>query len=166
GDDTVAVVLDTYGDRRTGYFFQINAAGARNDGLISKAEDVSLDWDGVWDARTQRTSSGWSAEIVIPSRTLSFSRRLPNWGLNIERFVPRERLTLRWSSPTLDSFLFDLSRAGSLNGLGELRQGVGIEFSPYIRGQSSTHFQGTPHTWQGAVGGDFTWKVTPQLVTV
>src|SRR5262249_53558413 len=68
GDDTVAVVLDTYGDRRTGYFFQINAAGARNDGLISKAEDVSLDWDGVWDARTQRTSSGWSAEIVIPSR--------------------------------------------------------------------------------------------------
>jgi hypothetical protein len=27
GDDTVSLVLDTYGDRRTGYFFQINAAG-------------------------------------------------------------------------------------------------------------------------------------------
>ena len=26
GDDTVSIVLDTYGDRRTGYFFQINAA--------------------------------------------------------------------------------------------------------------------------------------------
>src|SRR5215471_12467651 len=25
GDDTVSIVLDTYGDRRTGYFFQINA---------------------------------------------------------------------------------------------------------------------------------------------
>ena len=166
GDDTVSIVLDTYGDRRTGYFFQINAAAARNDGLISNAEDVSLDWDGIWDARTHRTADGWSAEIVIPSRTLSFSRHQPNWGLNIERFVPRERLTLRWSSPTLDSFLFDLSRAGSLNGLGELRQGVGIEFSPYIKGQSSTHFQGTPYAWQGAMGGDFTWKVTPQLVTV
>ena len=32
GDDTVSIVLDTYGDRRTGYFFQINAAGARADG--------------------------------------------------------------------------------------------------------------------------------------
>jgi len=31
GDDTVSIVLDTYGDRRTGYFFQINAAGARAD---------------------------------------------------------------------------------------------------------------------------------------
>src|SRR3954466_7662896 len=34
GDDTVAIVLDTYGDRRTGYFFQINAVGTRVDGLI------------------------------------------------------------------------------------------------------------------------------------
>src|SRR5947207_6286723 len=166
GDDTVAIVLDTYGDHRTGYFFQINAAGARNDGLISNAQDVSLDWDGVWDARTQRTSDGWSAEIVIPSRTLSFTRHGQSWGLNVERFVPRERLTLRWSSPTLDSFLVDLSRAGTLSGVGELRQGVGIEFSPYVTGRSTSHFHGMPHAWQGAVGGDFTWKITPQLVTV
>jgi len=34
GDDTVSIVLDTYGDRRTGYFFQINAAGARVDGFL------------------------------------------------------------------------------------------------------------------------------------
>src|SRR5438477_13037857 len=166
GDDTVAIVLDTYGDHRTGYFFQINAAGARNDGLISNAQDVALDWDGVWDARTQRTSDGWSAEIVIPSRTLSFTRHGQSWGLNVERFVPRERLTLRWSSPTLDSFLVDLSRAGTLSGVGELRQGLGVEFSPYITGRSSSHFHGTPHAWQGATGGDFTWKITPQLVTV
>jgi hypothetical protein len=54
GDDTVSIVLDTYGDRRTGYFFQINAAGARVDGLISRSESASLDWDGIWDARTAR----------------------------------------------------------------------------------------------------------------
>jgi hypothetical protein len=41
GDDSVAVVLDTYGDRRTGYFFQINAAGARVDGLID-ARQINL----------------------------------------------------------------------------------------------------------------------------
>jgi hypothetical protein len=67
GDDTVSIVLDTYGDRRTGYFFQINAAAARVDGLVSKSESASLDWDGIWDARTARTPDGWSAEIVIPS---------------------------------------------------------------------------------------------------
>src|SRR5215467_2443265 len=99
-DDTVSIILDTYGDRRTGYFFQINAAGTRTDGLISDPDSVSLDWDGIWDARTARRPDGWSAEIVIPSRTLSFARGLNTWGLNLERYVPRERLALRWSSPT------------------------------------------------------------------
>src|SRR6184192_1697903 len=127
GDDTVSVVLDTYGDRRTGYFFQINAAGARVDGLISRSESASLDWDVIWDARTARTPEGWSAEIVIPSRTLSFTPGLNDWGLNLERFIPRERQWLRWSSPTLDSFLYDLSRAGRLSGLAELQQGKGLE---------------------------------------
>jgi hypothetical protein len=166
GDDTVSIVLDTYGDRRTGYFFQINAAGARVDGLISTPESASLDWDGIWDARTQRTSDGWSAEIVIPTRTLSFTRGLDHWGLNLERFMARERLTLRWSSPRLDAFLFDLSRAGVLKGINELQQGLGVEFSPYATGRSTSQFHGFGHGWQGATGGDFTWKITPQLVTV
>src|SRR5262245_425127 len=80
GDDTVSIVLDTFGDRRTGYFFQINAAGARADGLISRSESASLDWDGIWDARTARTPDGWSAEIDIPARTLDFSHGLNEWG--------------------------------------------------------------------------------------
>src|SRR5436305_769958 len=166
GDDTVSIVLDTYGDRRTGYFFQINAAGTRVDGLISTADSVSLDWDGIWDARTAKTPDGWSAEIVIPSRTLSFTPGLNDWGLNVERFIPRERLWLRWSSPTLDSFLYDLSRAGRLTGVGELKQGKGIEMTPYATGKTSRFYGERPRAWQGAVGGELTWKITPQLVTV
>jgi hypothetical protein len=166
GDDTVSIVLDTYGDRRTGYFFQINAAGARVDGLISTPDSASLDWDGIWDARTARTQDGWSAEIVIPSRTLSFTPGLNNWGLNLERFIPRQRLWLRWSSPTLDSFLYDLSRAGRLTGLGELQQGRGIELTPYAAGRTKRFYGVSPRAWQGAVGGEVTWKITPQLVTV
>jgi len=161
GDDTVSIVLDTYGDRRTGYFFQVNAAGARVDGLISSADSVSLDWDGIWDARTARTSTGWSAETVIPSRTLSFTRGLNEWGLNLERFIPRERLWLRWSSPTLDSFLYDLSRAGRLSGVGELQQGKGIEITPYATGKTKRFYGLSSRAWQGAVGGEITWKNYP-----
>lgn len=166
GDDTVSIVLDTYGDRRTGYFFQINAAGARVDGLIRDPESASLDWDGIWDARTARTRDGWTAEIVIPSRTLSFTRGLTHWGMNIERFIPRERLTLRWASPTLDSFLYDLSRAGVLNDVTELQQGKGIELTPYATGKTKRFYGVSPRAWQASEGGDVTWKVTPQLVTV
>jgi Domain of unknown function (DUF5916) len=166
GDDTVSVVLDPYGDHRTGYLFRINAAGARTDGLVSDPDRASLDWDGIWDARTATTPEGWSAEMVIPSRTLSFARGIDQWGLNIERFVPRNRLTLRWSSPTLDSFLYDLSRAGKLTGMSKLEQGKGLEFSPYATGRTRQFFPDGDRSWQGSVGGELTWKITPQLVTV
>ena len=166
GDDTVSVVLDTYGDRRTGYFFQVNAAAARIDGLIADAENVSLDWDGIWDAHTARTAQGWTAEIVIPSRTLSFTPGLAHWGVNFERFVPREQLTLRWSSPTLDSFRYDLSRAGELANVGELQQGKGIDLTPYVTGRTKRFFGVSPRSWQAAEGGEVTWKITSQLVTV
>ncbi len=167
GDDTVAVVLDTYGDRRTGYYFQINAAGARVDGLIDNPQSASLDWDGIWDARTARVEGGWSAEIVIPSRTLSFARGRNEWGVNFQRFISRGgRTWLRWSSPTLDSFLFDLSRAGILKGVGELEQGKGIELTPYATGKSTRFFGVSPRSWQASEGGDVIWKITPQLVSV
>jgi len=166
GDDFVAIALDPYGDRRTGYFFEINAAGAREDGLISGPESSSLDWDGIWDARTQRTADGWTAEIAIPTRTLSFTRGLAAWNLNLERVVPRERQVLVWSSPALDAKFFDFSRAGQLTGVAALEQGRGLDFAPYLTGRSTSHFGGSGYAWQAAAGGDFTWKITPQLVTV
>jgi hypothetical protein len=46
-DDTVSIILDTYGDRRTEYFFQINSADTRTGGLISNqpiAERKSIFW--------------------------------------------------------------------------------------------------------------------------
>jgi len=54
GDDMVGIALDRYGDKKTGYWFRVNAAGARADGLIAGPEHPSFDWDGVWDARTAR----------------------------------------------------------------------------------------------------------------
>ncbi len=166
GDDSVAIVLDTYGDHRTGYGFQINAAGARVDGLISTPESISLDWDGIWDARTARTPDGWSAVIVIPSRTLSFARGLEQWGFNVQRYIARERMTLRWASPTLDSFLYDFSRAGQLTGVGELQQGKGVELTPYATGRTKRFYGVSPRTWQASEGGEVTWKMTPQMVGV
>jgi hypothetical protein len=165
-DDFVAVALDTYGDRRTGYFFRVNAAGARVDGLIAGAEHPSYDWDGIWDARTQRGADGWTVEIVIPSRTLSFKKGLDTWGANFERNVARVRTVLRWSSPTLDSFFYDLSRSAAISGFGQLQQGLGLEFIPYATGRVRNEFQTDGRAMQASVGGDFTYRITSQLAAV
>ncbi|HYK91079.1 MAG TPA: carbohydrate binding family 9 domain-containing protein [Acidobacteriota bacterium] len=168
GDDTVAVVLDSYGDRRTGYYFRINAAGARVDGLIAGLAEPTLDWDGIWDARTARSTRGWSAEIVIPSRTLTFKRGLAAWNVNFERNIPRDRTMLRWASPTLDSYLYDLNRTGTLTGVGDLQQGIGLEISPFTVGRMKEYFQGSGsgRHWLGSPGLDVTYRVTPQMAAV
>ncbi len=166
GDDTLAIVIDSYGDRRTGYYFRINSAGARVDGLVSGVDQPSLDWNGIWDAATSRSAAGWSAEIVIPARTLSFTRGLSRWGVNFERTIVRDQTVLRWASPTLDSIFYDLSRAGNLENVESLKQGLGIEVSPYVTGRMKDLFQSSGRNWLGKFGGDATYRITPQMAAV
>ncbi|HMC83635.1 MAG TPA: DUF5916 domain-containing protein, partial [Candidatus Polarisedimenticolia bacterium] len=166
GDDSLAFVIDPFGDRKNGYLFRINAVAARQDGLISGSLEPSLDWDGIWDARVARTASGWTAEIALPSRTLRFNPRLSAWGFNVERFVARDRTTLRWSGTTLDSSLADLRRAGSLEGLGELKQGLGLSVAPYGLARSSRDFELDRSSLVGQAGMDVTYNLTPGLAAV
>ncbi len=162
-DDTVTLVLDTFGDRQTGYLFRVNAAGARQDGLIAAGDNkAAFDWDGIWDARAVRSASGWTAEIAIDARTLRFRPGAGSWGLNVERNVPRDRLTLRWTAATPDAALVDLRRAGVLLGLEALRQGKGIELSPYgLARAADTVALGRSSEADG--GFDLAYNVTSQL---
>jgi len=166
GDDTVAVTIDTFGDHRTGYVFRVNAGGARQDGLLAGVDNLSLDWDGIWDAAVRRTATGWSAEIAIPSRTLRFPPGIDRWGFNVERVVARRQTTFRWCATTLDSSFSDLSRAGLLEGVGGLTQGLGFSVSPFALGKwTANHETGERHA-RGDAGGDVTYNLTPELTGV
>ncbi len=167
GDDHVGIFLDTYGDRRTGYGFRVNAAGARQDALIAGATDeLSTDWNGIWDAHTARHADGWSAEVVIPARTLNFRHDGGAWGLNFVRWIARERVRLTWSSPVLDAMAWDMSRAGTLTGVEGLQQGRGLELTPYLLGRAPVAFGQGRRAYQMAGGADFGWRITPQLSAV
>ncbi len=167
GDQSVAFVLDTFGDRRRGYYFKINAAGARLDGLISGPEDFSTDWDGIWDASTRRTGDGWSAEIRVPAQTLRFPPGATSWGFNVERWIARERVMLRWTGITLDARLLDLRRAGRLEGIDGLEQGKGLSASPYgLVRRDAELFPGGDSSIDGEAGLDVTYNVTTDLTAV
>lgn len=172
-DDHVTFVLDTFGDRRSGYIFRVNAAGARQDGLVDVAagdgESYSGgggEWDGIWDAAARVTADGWEGEIAIPSRTLRFARGADVWGFNIERTVPREHMDLRWTAITLDSTLSDLRRAGELAGVGRLHQGTGLSVSPYALVRSEQDLPADESTTEGDAGLDVAYALGPQLSVV
>jgi hypothetical protein len=166
GDDTVTVLLDSFGDKRTAYYFQINSLAARYDGLVAGPGDFSTDWDGIWDARTARIADGWSAEIQIPAQTLNFVSGKGHWGLQIDRSIVRDQTSLRWASPTLDANLIDMRRAGDLEIMSPLHQGHGIELAPYTDGKMLRNFEAENRNWLGASGGEFTWRITPQLAAI
>ena len=68
--DGVSIIIDSPHDQRSGFVFRFNPAGARRDGQVSNDHRNNVDWDGVWDLQTRIHDDGWSAEWVIPFKTL------------------------------------------------------------------------------------------------
>ena len=131
-DDRLTIVLDPFLDHRNGFFFQVNAAGARTDGQVSNnAESLNRDWDGIWNAVALITGEGWTAEIEIPFKTLRFKPGQATWGLNVERQIKRRQEIDRWAGARQNVWITNLSEAGRLDGLDGVRQGLGLDIRPY-----------------------------------
>jgi hypothetical protein len=90
-DDRFMFAIDTYSDGRSGYYFEINPSGAMGDGLVLPGNGIQVNrsWDGIWDARVERNSAGWTAEIELPLRTITFDPAATSWGINFQRTVRR-----------------------------------------------------------------------------
>ncbi|HEY3643765.1 MAG TPA: DUF5916 domain-containing protein [Gammaproteobacteria bacterium] len=166
-DDNLLFVLDTFGTKRFAYVFQVNAAGAMADGLLSPTpainsnNGVDYNWDGIWQAKVVQDAHGWSAEIAIDTRSMQFTNGLDHWGLNASRNVPRELLTLDWAGTTLDSSVFQLQREGTLTGVQGMEQGKGLDFQPYglVKYQSGNDTSDTT----GKTGFDLKYNFNPAL---
>ena len=152
-EDHVRMVLGPFFDGRSGYVFTINPTGARYDGLIEPGGDDNSEWDGIWDAATKRTDSGWTAELLIPIHTLSFNPDLREWHFNVQRRIQRRLETDRWAFPARQYQLTQTSRAGILSELPAFDLGVGLTVRPAV-----TTGGGVP-----ATGADVEGKFHPSL---
>lgn len=128
-DDRLAVYIDTFDDRRNAYFFQINANGIRRDALIGNDYFID-DWSTVWYAETKIHDWGWTAEIAIPVKSISFNPDADRWGLNFGRVHPRNGEEMAWSSR--DRNINRPAVAGYVEGVQGFSQGLGVELAPSL----------------------------------
>jgi len=162
-DDVVRLLLDPFQDKRNAYIFIVNACGARSEGLAS-GEHADLRWDGIWDAKSRVQSDGWSCEMKIPFKTISFKPSLASWGINIERYIARKQETDRLSGTTRNSFFYNPMEAAPLGGIGGVRQGLGITFRPYaIFSGNKDNLVATAPAWKAESGFDLYKNFTPNL---
>jgi len=165
-NDILEIILDTYHDHRNAYYFSTNPVGALVDGRVTENQSPAMEWDGIWIVRTNIDEKGWTAEFKIPFKTVGFNPRLSTWGFNISRFLVRGRETSRWSSPSLDTQISQVSNAGSITGLEDLSQGVGLDIKPYgIAGVSRDITRQDVVQPDFDAGTDIFYRVTSNLVS-
>jgi len=167
GSDFVYLFFDTFHDQRNGYVFAVNPTGAQSDGLITNNTGRNFSWDGIWMSDAQITNEGWFVEIAIPFKTVSFDPDGTVWGFNMSRRIRRKNEAIRWTGWKDEIRSHNASEAGDITGLHGMRQGLGLEFSPYAAGRYETGEEDAGNDVNAGFGGDFggdlRYRLTPEF---
>jgi hypothetical protein len=171
-DDRFMFTIDPFYDQRSGYFFELNPAGAMGDAQLVPGQGSAeigttqnRAWDGIWIARVRRHDQGWTVEIDIPFRTLNFDPSAQAWGANFQRTVRRKNEESFWTGWGRNQGLFNLPFSGRIEGISDVSQGHGVDIKPYLIGRyKDVTRNGLDHsTYTGDTGLDVAYSLTPQL---
>ena len=101
--DNVSITLDTSGEARYGFWFQVSLGDSIADGTILPERQYSVNWDGAWQRASRRTHNGWAAEVFIPWSLVSMPKRDGKRTIGV--FLSRRiaHLNERWAWPALPS---------------------------------------------------------------
>ena len=130
--DNIILCIDPYNDKRSGYYFGLNAAGTQLDGVLYNDSWDDNSWDGVWEGRVYRNAEGWTAEMKIPFSQMRFNESDSMvWGINFRRIVARknEEAYLVFVPKNESGFV---SHFASLKGFDKIQGSGQLEILPYI----------------------------------
>lgn len=169
--DFINVAFDGFNDKRNAMCFATNAYGVQRDYLSFDDLYFDIDWDGLWKVRTNRTDSGWYAEMQIPWQTLRYKKTddtVQSWGFNVYR---NRRLSNETSALSPFPRVFTSSRmeyAGILKNLQPPPPRSNIRIQPYIL-TSVDRYHGfdpnsQPDKSNTKFGGDIKWAISPNTI--
>jgi hypothetical protein len=141
-DDTVALYLDTFHDRRRAYLVMVNPVGVQQDGVFVEGQAPDWSVDLVIESRGCLTESGYVVEMAIPFESLRYESGPGRaWGLHVVREIKHLDEEVSWMPLKRDSVGVDrtstrevrarfLSQAALLVGLEDLGRRPMVELAP------------------------------------
>lgn len=137
-DDFVLATIDTYNNYQRGFEFAVNPYGIQGDLLMMGTGNEDSSYDLVWESSASVNNEGWTAEMAIPFRSISFSSKASQkWTICLSRNVPRNnRYLLAWTKMDRNNPSF-IAQGGNLVGLEGIKPGNSLDFLPYTMVQQS-----------------------------
>jgi hypothetical protein len=166
--DYFTLLLDTFNDGHSGYYFASSAAGGQHDRQIAdEGRSSNTNWDGVWYAESKRGPDGYVVEMAIPFRTLRFNHdKQQVWGVHFYRRMRGRNESTYWSMPPRRySLTRALAYAGELHGIEDVQPGRNLQIKPYAIGgveKFATRGEDAKSSFDGGV--DLKYGVTPGMV--
>jgi len=163
--DSFVIQLDPGQTRHNAYSFEVGASGGRTDELELNNTQELTQWNTIWAARVRQVKDGWTAEVAIPFRDLSYDPGQSEWGFDFSRRIRHKNEREYWSgfNPTLA--FTDISQNGNLTGIEGINRGLGLDVHVYGAARTKRDWQnpndGT--SFSIAEGGDAFYRITPAL---
>lgn len=171
-NDNIFVLLDTYNDKRSGFFFRSNALGAIQDRAITNNGDTrNDDWDAVVACKSKINDTSWTTELSIPFSQLRFKKSDQIiWGINVGRQHKRYREEALWV-PVPASYgglaKYRTTNLGTLVGLEGISPSRNLELLPYVLpgiSQNTDDEAVNETTRQFKLGFDAKYAITSNLI--
>ncbi len=137
--DMAGITFDSYHDKRTGFEFDMTAAGQKIDMILTNPMDADFNWNAVWFGKVAMEDSAWTIEMEIPLSQLRYSNEEEQvWGMHVWRWIDRYQEESDWEPQTSTGpgmlYLF-----GELRGIKGLKKSQRIELMPYASGKMKTY---------------------------
>lgn len=145
--DWFMFMVDSYNDKRTGFYFAVNPAGSMGDGVLYNDSWDDDSWDGIWEARTQINGDSWSVEMRVPFSQLRFKEAEKMvWGVNFRRTIKRNNENAFYVMVPKKESGF-VSHFAALEGLDGIKPKRRMEILPYLvqRAQYLVHDNEDPY---------------------
>jgi hypothetical protein len=143
-NENMTMTVDTFYDRRNGFYFTVNAISALRDMLVGdEGQNNNVDWNTVWNAKASMDDRGWSVEMAIPFKSMRFKHSGPQvWSFNLRRTIgwKNERAFL---APIAAAYSgqgpFQFSDAATLVGVEVPGSNRTLELKPYALSTLTTN---------------------------